>query len=89
MKVDEDPFLPVQEVSINMNSVVIEALIEEREKVHQHEHAKNLGAQAKKSLKSQDFDPKFSQSLCIGCGKKYVEICKERKFENKGNKYKV
>ena len=44
---------------------------------------------AKKSQESQDFDLKFLQYLCIGCGKKYVKICKKRKFEKKGKQVLV
>ena len=84
MGVDEDPFSTVQEVSINMNSIAVEAIIEERDKVYQAEHAKKLEALAKKSLKSQDFDPRFAQNLCVGYGQKYAEICMERKFKNRG-----
>ena len=51
MGVNEDPFPAVQEVSINMNSITVETIIKERERVHQAEHAKNLEALAKKSLK--------------------------------------
>ena len=57
--VDEDPFSAVQEVSINMNTAAVEALIEGRRKAHQAENAKRLEALVKKSLDSQDFDPKF------------------------------
>ena len=72
MGVDEDLFPAVQEVSINVNSAAVKALVEGREKVHQVENAKRLKALAKKSLDSQDFDPNFSQNLCVGCGKKYI-----------------
>ena len=71
MGVDEDPFPAVQEVSINMNLVAVEAFIEGSKKEHQAENANRLKALAKKSLYSQDFNLEFYQNLYIGCGKKY------------------
>ena len=78
MGIDEDPFPAVQEVSINMNEVSIEALIEERKKAQQEDHAKRLEAMAKRSLTIQAPDENFAKNLYAGCRKKVCQNMQER-----------